>query len=469
MSRAESDAVLKRLLDFLQRDRRIRIALGVIIVGALVAYAARSAYNLYPRSYRLTITGGDILTNRHYLAKVLQNEARKKGITLTVQPVRGTLPALEQVAEGKLDLAFIQGGLEATQPNIEHVATVLPELVHLLVKPGIKGLGNLEGRSVNMGVKPSAMRDIFLMLTHFSGYKENVDFVETNYSPEQLLALPAHKMPDAILTVSSVPSYLVELLVERHGYQVAEIPIPESLALRFGWASNGQILAYTYDLTPPVPEKNIVTVAVNMHLVANPKVDPLAISKLLEVLYSPAVANVLRQPIDEKRIAVPSGYPLSAGLTTYLTRNDSLFTTENWNKLSNLFGLVMSFGGMSLVVTKWFRGAEPKPETHDKEFHGYLAAVAGFEKEMAAIEAMDAPGPAEQARARAVRDGLHALRISILERLPKVSLKDPLLFDRTVQSARSAHAHARELCARGGPPPNPIPDAGPAQTPGGAA
>jgi hypothetical protein len=229
---------------------------------------------------------------------------------------------------------------------------------------------------------------------------------------------------------------------------VVEIPFPESLALRHGWAANGQILAYTYHLAPPVPEKNLITVAVNMHLVANPKVDPAAISKLLEVLYSPSVSNVLRQPIDEKRIAVPSGYPISAGMTAYLTRNDSLFTTENWNKISSLFGLVMSFSGMGIVVIRWFRGAEPKPETHDKDFLGYLATVAGYEKEMAAIEAANGFGEADLTRVRAVRDGLHALRVQILERVPKMILKDPLLFDRTVESARVAHDHARQLCAR---------------------
>jgi TRAP-type uncharacterized transport system substrate-binding protein len=448
MSRAESDAILKRLLDFLQRDRRIRIALGVLFCGALLFFAGRSAYGLLPRSYALSITGGDILNNRHYLARVLQAEAKKSRITLTVRPMSNTADALAAVGEGKIDLALVQGGLETTYPNVEHVATVMPELVHLLVKPGIKGMGDLKGRSLNLGAKPSASRDVFLVLTRFAGYTENVDFVETNYGPEQLLAMPERKLPDAILTISSVPSFLVEILVKKHHYQVVEIPFPESLALRHGWAANGQVLAYTYDLNPPVPEKNLVTVAVNMHLVAGPKVDPQAISKLLAVLYSPSVSNTLRQPLDEKRIMIPSGYPLSAGLTAYVSRNDSIFTLENWNKLSSAFGLVMSFGGMAIVVLKWFRGAEPKPETHDAELRDHLAKVAAYEKEMALLEANEQPGAAERERARAIRDELHALRIAMLERYPKLNLKDPTLFDRAVANARSAHEHARSL-ARG--------------------
>jgi TRAP-type uncharacterized transport system substrate-binding protein len=441
MSKAESEAYLKRFLDTLQSSRWVRIGIGAALVGFMLFLAGRAIYDLLPRTYSLTITGGDIVNNRHYLAKILQGEAAKKGIDLTIKPVRGTLTALEQVSEGKLDLAFIQGGLETTFPNVDHAATVVPELVHLLVKPGIKGMGDLRGRSINLGAKTGGIREIGLMLTRFAGYLENVDFIETNYSAEALLALPDEKLPDAILTISSVPSYLVELMVKKHHYQLAEIPFPESLALRHGWAANGTILGYTYDLAPPVPEKNIVTVAVNMHLVASKKADPEAVAKLLEVLYSPSVSARLRQKIDEKIITVPSGYPLSPGLTAYLARNDSILTMETWNKLQSLFALVMSFSGMGIVVVKWLR-AEPKPVFHDKEVQATMIEVAAIEREMARMEA---EGALDAEKLRAHRDKLAAMRADLLERYPALSLKDPMLFDRTVAAVAAAHARAGGL------------------------
>ena len=42
-------------------------------------------------------------------------------------------------------MAFIQGGLDANYPNVEHVSTVMVEFVHLLVKPGISGLAQVNG------------------------------------------------------------------------------------------------------------------------------------------------------------------------------------------------------------------------------------------------------------------------------------------------------------------------------------
>jgi TRAP-type uncharacterized transport system substrate-binding protein len=443
---AEIESLLEKVLGHLQSRRYVRVTLGVLVIGALVAVAARSIYGLLPRHYTLTISGGDIVTNRHYLARILQKEAPKQGVTLIVQPREGTLSVLQGVSDGKIDLALIQGGLDTVFPHVEHVATIGVEMVHLLVKHGIHGMNDLRGKSVNLGPKDSGEREVGVTITQFAGYAENVDYVEENFTAEQLLALPPDRMPDAIFVISSVPSYLAELLVRNRGYDVVEIPFPEALALRHGWAADGRILSYTYNLAPPVPAQTIQTVAVNLHLVANSRVNPAAIEKVLEVLYSPSVANTLRQPIDEAKIAVSSGYPISAGMTAYVNRNESVFTLETWNKLAGMFGLVMSFGGMGIVVLKWFRGPPPQPTCHDGEFQGWMKEVASMEKSAFAMEATER---FDRQELRAMRDRLAALRTGILERQATVVLKDALLYDRCLASVRAAHEYVGRLLARG--------------------
>jgi TRAP-type uncharacterized transport system substrate-binding protein len=442
---AEIESLLGRVLAYVQSRRALRVGLGLVLIGALLALAARSVYGILPRHYTLTVSGGGIVTNRHFLARILQAEAPKAGVTLIVQPEEGNLALLQKVSEGKIDLAFIQGGLATVFPNVEHVATVGTEMVHLLVRRGIKGMGDLRGRSINLGAKDSGERDVGLTITQYAGYAENVDYVETNFTPEQLLALPAARMPDAIVAVSSVPSYLAELLVRERGYDVVEIPFPEALALRHGWAADGRILSYTYDLSPPVPSTNIQTVAVNLHLVANAKANPAAIEKILEVLYSPSVANKLRQPIDESRIAVSSGYPVSAGMTAYVNRNGSVFTLEMWNRLAGMFGLAMSFGGMGIVVLKWFRGPQPEPAYHDAEFQRWMLDVAVAER---SAFAMEASGSVDVAEIKRMRDTLAVLRTELLEKQGTAVLKDPLLYDRCLASVRAAHEYLGNLVAR---------------------
>jgi TRAP-type uncharacterized transport system substrate-binding protein len=444
---AESGAVLRRFLDHLQRDRRIRMGFGFLLIAILLAVAVRSAYGLLPHHYALTISGGEIVSNRHYLARLLAREAQREGLDLIVRPERDTFGALEAVSRGAIDVAFVQGGIDETFPNVEHVAMVTVEYVHLLVKSGLKGISDLKGKRINLGPKPSAPREIGLKIMQFAGYVENADYIETNYSAEDLLAFPDEKLPDAVFTVSTSPSYLVEILVRERSYQLMEIVFPQSLALREGWAGIGKLLAYTYSLSPAVPDHDISTVAVNMYLVANAKADPAAVEKLLEVLYSQSIASALRTRFDDTAIGTPSGYPISEGTELYRKRNDSIFTQAMWSRLQGVFGLVMTFGGVLLVLVKWFRGPEPQPVFDDAELHGYLEQVAGIERKLTAMEASRALDAAEL---RASRDLLGDLRVKLLERYPTVKLKDAQLFDRCVASVQAGHERTRTLLAEVG-------------------
>lgn len=467
---------------------KVRHIILAVIAGVLTIFAAGAAYELYPKSYELRISGGGILTNRHFLATVLQREARKKGIVLIVTPVRKAAATRDKLVGGELDLAFVQGGQETLPDGIEHVATVLPELVHLLVKRDIEGMAYLKGKRVNMGAKLSDARAIFTTVTRFAGYHEGVDFVDLDYTAEKLLELPDDKLPDAVFLLSSVPSYLAERLVQDHHYHVVEIPFPESLALRHGWASNGKILAYTYGQKTtapekaPNPEKDIVTVAVNMHLIANATVDPKAISELLEVLYSPSVHNVV--PVDGNLIAIPSGYPLSPGLTRYLARDEPLLTHELGEKLKSLCELAGTLLSMGLVVRRWSKGIKEEDVNKERErFVDYLEKLAGFETQLIELEAK---APPDDKEARVLLAAVGALRLDILKPKPPSKVEDvaprfldllnpppkgeevdPQLLDRTEQRARWVYEHARQLCARGAPPPGRAPEAALTETPGG--
>jgi hypothetical protein len=344
-------------------------------------------------------------------------------------------------------MAFVQGGLDKRFPNVEHVATIVPEYMHLLVRAQFKSLDELKGRTINLGDKRSGSREVALKILSFAGLQPGVDFVEKNLVNEELLALPSAKMPDALFTVSSVPSYMVENLVETHGFRVLEIPFPQSLALRYGWAGNGKILAYTYNVLPAVPDKDISTVTVSMYLVANSKADPALIARVLETLFTPSVQSQLRFTIDEKDIAATSsGYPVSAGTAKFLARKDSAFTLETWNKLISIFGLIMSFGGMALVALNWFRGADSNL-TQDKEFKGYLDELGGMER---TITDMETKGDIDRDRLLALRRRVEDLRGIVPTRIAKAKLKDSGLCDRSLAALFATHARLIDAINRHG-------------------
>jgi TRAP-type uncharacterized transport system substrate-binding protein len=288
--------------DLIERFRRNRslqkkIAFGLLVV--LLGLAGKFAFELFPRHYNLSLSGGSLLGNRHHLAKILSEESGSQNLSIRVVPTLGALDALELIDEGKLDMAFIQSGLDTNFQNVTHVATIAPELIHFLVKPDVKSIKDIRGKVVNMGEVSGGTRILAKQILDLSGLEMGVDYVETNHSDLDLIEMRPNRLPDVIVLVSYTPSDVAEFLVKERGYDLIEMPFPPSLAIRLGWVADSKILGYMYSIVPPVPKQDIQVVGVNLHLVANKNIDPRAIAKVIETLYSPRVAARFNHPLIE--------------------------------------------------------------------------------------------------------------------------------------------------------------------------
>jgi len=380
----EANVILNNYLNRIQQNATFRKGLAICILLVFSSVAGFFIYEILPRQYAFSITGGNILSNRHYLAKVMQEEIAHNGVSFEIKPTSGSQEALEMVSQGKLDFAFIQGGLDLPYPNVVHVATVAPELLHFLVRDGINDIADLNGKRINLGTKQGGTRVIAKEVLDFSGLHEGIDYVESNISNEELLNLYPDRLPDAIVMASFAPADMADFLVKQRGYHLIEIPFPSSLALRLGWVADSKILAYMYSVDPAVPKRDIKTVGVNLHLVANKNVDARAVYKVLETLFSPDLEVRLKIKIDEANLLTSASYPLSEGTKLYLNRNNPLFSNATLDKIKALFGLMLSIGSTLLVIIKWFKGEPIEPEaapTQDKDFIAYIEQVVGIETE----------------------------------------------------------------------------------------
>lgn len=388
----EARGILDDWLKRMQRNERVRKTLAALLVMVLLAIAGHYVYEVLPRTYAMKITGGDILGNRHYLAGALRDEVLSNGVTLDVLPSEGSQEALLEVSEGKLDFALIQGGLELPYPNVRHVANLAPELLHFLVRPEIKDIAGMRGMRINLGSKKGGTRVIAKQLLAFSGMQDGVDYVETNLGTEDLLALRKDRVPDVIVITSFAPSNVADYIVRQYGYSLLEIPFPSALALRQGWVADTKVMAYMYSVQPPVPPRDVKTVGVNLQLVANAHLDPRAVFKVLEGVYSPGLQMRLKMKFDEDDILESSHYPLSSGTRLFMDRKNPFLSQATLKKIESLFGLILSVASTLIVVFKWFKGAPPEaphPETDDAFF------VALTERVLAVDATIDAlPGGA---------------------------------------------------------------------------
>lgn len=355
----EIEELLFKGLDWLRSKHHIRKGLALVVIAFLLGLAGKFAYSLYPRHYEMTISGGGMLTKSHHLAKVLQEEAARKNVSLIITPTAGSFQALNDLNDGALDLAFVQGGIEPVgYENVRQVASISPQLIQFLVKGDVKTIHDIRGKTVNLGEKNGGPSVVSNQILRFSGLVPEVDYVETNFSDEQLLAMKADRLPDVIVQVSYAPSATVDFLVQKRGYQLLEMSFPPSLAMRMGWVADAKILAYMYQISPPVPAKDIQVVGVNLNLLANKDVDPHAIAALLPVLYSPQVTSRMNFPVSEDKMLTPSGFPISDGAEVYLASKQPFLTAQTIDQIKGIFGLVMSLLSIALVVFKWFKAPD---------------------------------------------------------------------------------------------------------------
>lgn len=230
-------SVLQQILNKVQNNAKIRRALAITMAVALLGVTSFFIYGLLPKKFTLSVSGGGILTNRHHLARVLQDEAVKSGLTLEIKPLTGSMNTLKAVNAGELDLALVQGGLEKRMPNVTHVAMLPPETVHVIVKPEITSIEDLKGRAINMGSSGGGTRITAKKILNFFGLEENMDFVEKNFSDEELFNMQYKELPDAVFSISYIPSYIADYFVKQHGYRLLDVPYSGSLGLRHVWVA----------------------------------------------------------------------------------------------------------------------------------------------------------------------------------------------------------------------------------------
>lgn len=436
----EAQKILDGLLVRVQQHTKVRNTVGSLLVLALVGLGASFLYDLLPHQYALRMTGGDIMSNRHFLARLLQKEAANNGVAITLDPMSGSKEALIAVDEGRLDMAVILDGLENKYPNVSHVAYIGPEPLHLLVQPHIKEISDLVGKRVNLGSLQGGTRIVAKQVLEFSALEAGIQYVETNYSSEELLQKRADKLPDAVIIAAFAPSDAVEYLVKERGFVLLEIPFPPSLALRLGWVADSKILAYTYNVRPAIPSRDLRTVGVNMHVVVNKNVDPRAVFKVLESLYATGLEAKLKFKINESQLTTSSGYPLSEGSKLFLARKNPFLSAATFDKLKGLFGLVLSTLSTILVVLRWFKGAEPLPTEplwEDAVFVEWLTKINAIEKQ---FDAGATPPTTLTALAFALQAQLTIIKAATLERAGTAKLKNAQLPQLVLLAITDAHA-----------------------------
>ena len=439
----EGEKIISKMIERIQTSKYGRHVVAAIVCGAALWFAGNFVYALIPKSYSFSISGGEIFSNRHFLAKVLQEEAAASRITLKIIPTHSSEAALDKLNDHSLDIALIQGGIADAWPNVEHIATLPPEVIHFMVQPGIKNIDDLAGKRICLGRANDGVRIVAKQVLSFAGLEEGINYTEVNYDSEALMNLRPEQMPDAVVVVSFAPAYVAEYLVKSHEYRMIELPFARALGQRYDWVAESQIPAYTYGVRPPVPAADVRTLGLNLSLLANRHVDPEGVEKLMEVLYSPKVQGRLRMHFEEKDVTKPSGFPMSKATNLFMHRNDSVLSPKLFDTLKNALGLLISLVSAMMFLKRFFKNETVR--TDDKEFKQRLQELAVIE---AAVRSLDNRLDATLAEISDQGERLSALKEKILTDFPVSTLADPSILDKLLAGIADTRRFQQEVLDR---------------------
>ena len=167
----------------------------------------------------LRLAAGDVEGYYYQVAQKYKEALEKFGIQLEIIETQGSLENRELLTNGKVDLAFIQGGVaESIDEDVATLASVFYEPVFVFSRPEIeiKELRDLKGMKINIGEVNSGSRVLAEKLLFMNGITEK----NTSYSFLDNDAMESALMDqeiDAAIIVISVKSNLVHHFISNKG------------------------------------------------------------------------------------------------------------------------------------------------------------------------------------------------------------------------------------------------------------
>jgi TRAP-type uncharacterized transport system substrate-binding protein len=346
------------LRSFIQSTRWKITILLVVGIGLILLGLFSWWWTPGTSTHRVRISGGIPSMNRHKVAEYLKRHGRELNLEFEIRPTEGTVEAIKLLEARELDLALINGLLRFPDAKrIRQVATLTFESLHLLVKsPYAKQVANDYRRlgeiSFNLGPDGSETALIAGSILEFLRLEADRDIKVTRHEFDQLMKMLDElksadsdaaaslrtALPDAIMITSTIPSDFVDQLVQTADYDLvpihfarafAQIPVDEEDFDRDHVDQirtvAAEIPAYTYGGADPTPETDCPTLAAPLIIVAHEDVPNKVVSRLLDAIYSGAIARLYRPPaIDD----VAPTYPWHVAAVAYRDKDKPLVRAD---------------------------------------------------------------------------------------------------------------------------------------------
>jgi TRAP-type uncharacterized transport system substrate-binding protein len=391
--------------------RRVRDGvLGALGITALCSAAFFALDMPQERQVRMRMTAGQEGGTRHRIAQALRREAAPRALALDLTAMAGSQEALRALESGRVDVALVQGGLELVDhPGLRQVAVLHLEPLHLLVKAEIHGavarnLAGLRGKVVNLGERGSGTYSLATEVMAFSGLQAGIDYTAGTLGYADLMRETAKaSLPDAVFSVSTLPSPMARHLVTKHHYRLVPLPFREAFALGALEADHGSghnaseqatridrryvydatIPAFAYEIEPGVPPETIHTLGTRLLLITRADTAATTVRRLLEVVFNSPFSQVLQPPLDARLLDSPPELAWHDGTTEFVRRNSPVIAGDVIDLIEKEVSILGVLVGGLFCLIQWLRRRFRR--RRERSFEAYILQVAHVERRALAL------------------------------------------------------------------------------------
>jgi len=215
----------------------------------------------------------------------------EKGFTLTIQPTAGSIESLKYLAEGKVSVAFVQGGTASSfeaKKELSTMASLFYEPLWLFYRAEqpVNYLFELRGKKIAIGEEGSGVRTLALQLLQDNEVTtENTTFVEipSKNATEQLMANEV----DAAFFVISPTAELVTTLMSNPDIKLMSFKRALAYSKRYKFLTQMVIGEGMIDLKNNIPKEEKILLATTANLVVRNDIHPdlmrLLLKQVIEV------------------------------------------------------------------------------------------------------------------------------------------------------------------------------------------
>lgn len=267
----------------LLRDLLSSVAPFVLLTLLLLVLAYAWLDPMPPR--QITLATGPAQSAYDELGKRYAQILGGYGIGVKLQPSQGAAHNLQLLRDGRVDIAFVQGGtgVPTEDDALESLGSLFVEPVWLFyrseaarrVRPQgtLTSLRELQGLRLNVGAEGSGVPSLMQRLFDANRIDPaGMRLSQLDQTPA-VMALLAGEI-DALVLASAPESLMVQMLLQTPGVRLMDFSQSEAYARRFSFLTPVTLPRGVVDLARDIPAQDVRLIATTTTLLAGPDVHP---------------------------------------------------------------------------------------------------------------------------------------------------------------------------------------------------